>query len=72
LTPLDERWLPREFEVFLDRGDPSVYVGFGSSGEVDAAATTRLIVEALQIAGRLGVVLHCVGGLSPMARCPRE
>ena len=30
----------------------------------DADATTRLIVEALQIAGRLGVVLHGVGGLA--------
>jgi vancomycin aglycone glucosyltransferase len=39
LTPPDERSLPRELEVFLDRGDPPVYVGFGSTGEVDADAT---------------------------------
>src|ERR1700730_16648613 len=30
----------------------------------DADATTRLIVEALQISGRLGVLLHGVGGLA--------
>jgi len=64
LTPPDERSLPRELEIFLDRGDPPVYVGFGSTGEVDAGATTRLIVEALRIAGRRGVILHGVGGLA--------
>ena len=64
LTPPDERSLSRELEVFLDRGDPPVYVGFGSTGEVDASATTRLIVEALRIAGRRGVILHGVGGLA--------
>ena len=64
LTSPDERSLPRRLEVFLDRGDPPVYVGFGSTGEVDADATTRLIVEALRIAGRRGVILHGVGGLA--------
>jgi vancomycin aglycone glucosyltransferase len=63
LIPPDDRSLPRELEVFLERGDPPVYVGFGSTGEVDANATTRLIVEALRIAGRRGVILHGVGGL---------
>jgi vancomycin aglycone glucosyltransferase len=64
LTPSDERSLSRELEAFLDGGDPPVYVGFGSTGEVDADATTRLIVEALRIAGRRGVILHGVGGLA--------
>jgi len=52
MTPPDERSLSRALEAFLDGGDPPVYVGFGSTGEVDADTTTRLIVEALQIAGR--------------------
>jgi vancomycin aglycone glucosyltransferase len=67
LTLPDERSLPRELEAFLDDGDPPVYVGFGSTGEVDADATTRLIVEALRIGRRRGVILHGAGGL---ARCP--
>jgi UDP:flavonoid glycosyltransferase YjiC (YdhE family) len=64
LTLPDERSLSRELEAFLDGGDPPVYVGFGSIGEVNADATTRLIVEALQIAGRRGVISHGVGGLA--------
>jgi len=51
-TPPDERSLSRALEAFLDGGDPPVYVGFGSTGEVDADTTTRLSVESLQIAGR--------------------
>jgi UDP:flavonoid glycosyltransferase YjiC (YdhE family) len=64
LTLPDERSLSRELETFLGGGNPPVYVGFGSTGEVDADATTRLIVEALRIARRRGVILHGVGGLA--------
>jgi sterol 3beta-glucosyltransferase len=64
LTPPDDRSLSRELEAFLDGGDPPVYVGFGSTGEVDADVTTRLIVEALRIAGHRGVILHGAGGLA--------
>ena len=64
LTLSDDRSLSRELEAFIDGGDPPVYVGFGSTGEVDAGATTRLMVEALRIAGRRGVILHGVGGLA--------
>jgi len=64
LTLPDERSLPRELEDFLDGGSPPVYVGFGSTGEVDANATTRLIVDALRIAGRRGVISHGAGGLA--------
>ena len=64
MTPPDERSLSRALEAFLDGGDPPVYVGFGSTGEVDADTTTRLIVEAIQIAGHRGVILHGVGGLA--------
>jgi hypothetical protein len=52
LTLPDERSLSRGLEAFVDDGERPVYVGFGLTGEVNADATTRLIVEALRIAGR--------------------
>jgi vancomycin aglycone glucosyltransferase len=64
MTPPDERSLSCALEAFLDGGDAPVYVGFGSTGEVDADTTTRLIVEALRIGGCRGVILHGVGGLA--------
>jgi vancomycin aglycone glucosyltransferase len=64
LTLPEERSLSRELEAFLDGGGRPVYVGFGSTGEINADATTRLIIEALRIAGRRGVISHGAGGLA--------
>lgn len=54
---------PRELLEFLDRGPPPVYVGFGSMSSDDPAATTKLILEALQRAGRRGILLTGWGGM---------
>jgi hypothetical protein len=78
LTPSDEPPLSRELEAFVDGCDPPVYVGFGSTGEVDAGATTRLIVEALRIAGRPierqgrrkeRALQRCICGVVDVLRC---
>jgi UDP:flavonoid glycosyltransferase YjiC (YdhE family) len=41
---------------FLDRGDPPVYLGFGSMSSSDPAATVRMMVSALAEVGRRGVL----------------
>lgn len=48
---------------FLTAGPPPVYVGFGSVVRRDAAAVTALVGEALERAGRRGVLATGWGGL---------
>ena len=58
-------WTPSdELAAYLERGAPPVYVGFGSMPSQDAEAKTRLIVEALRLAGQRGVVATGWGGLA--------
>lgn len=54
---------PAELARFLDAGDPPVYVGFGSilAGR-DPAAITRLLVAALERAGRRGLLYRGAWG----------
>jgi sterol 3beta-glucosyltransferase len=65
-APDDASWTPPvELEAFLARGEPSIYVGFGSMGfGKDAAARGRLILDALDCAGVRAVVATGWGGLS--------
>jgi len=56
---------PAELLRFLDRGPAPVYLGFGSMLDQDADAVTRLIVEALALAGQRGILL---GGWSALGR----
>jgi len=46
LHSMHEAPLPAKLEGFLEEGPPPVYVGFGSMPDPDAAATTRLVLEA--------------------------
>lgn len=68
---LDERadWQPPvSLRRFLDAGPPPAYVGFGSMGGYDPAATTALVLEAL--GGRRAVVSAGWGGLNASALPP--
>lgn len=41
---------------FLDAGPAPVYIGFGSMSSSDPAATTRLMIDALQQTGQRGII----------------
>lgn len=58
---------PAELVDFLDRGQPPVYIGFGSMSGRDPAATTQTVVAALAAAGQRGVLLTGWGGLERAA-----
>lgn len=56
---LDESsdWQPsRELQAFLDAGPPPVYIGFGSMGIKDPAATTQMVLEAVRKSGTRAVI----------------
>ncbi|MFD2470648.1 glycosyltransferase [Amycolatopsis silviterrae] len=55
--------LPPGLAEFLDRGDPPVFVGFGSMSGTDPAATTRVVLEAVRRSGRRAVLGTGWGGL---------
>lgn len=58
-------WLPPyDLVTFLEHGAPPVYIGFGSMPSEDAAAKTKLILQALRFSGRRGVVATGWGGLA--------
>ncbi len=48
---------PAALKAFLDAGPAPVYIGFGSMPDAEARKTTQIIVEALRISGRRGVLL---------------
>ncbi|WP_105975922.1 glycosyltransferase [Streptomyces geranii] len=52
----DERPLPADLLAFLDRGEPPVYVGFGSMPMRGASDVGRVAVEAVRAQGRRVVV----------------
>lgn len=52
---------PRELASFLDAGPKPVYIGFGSMLDAEAARTTQIVLEALQMIGGRAI-LH--GGWS--------
>ena len=54
-----------ELVSFLGQGEAPVYVGFGSIGDpTQAVETTKLVVEALRLCGRRGILQTGWGGLS--------
>ena len=64
---------PAELLHFLQRGDPPVYVGFGSIGDPSAAEqTTRLVIQALQLAGQRGVLATGWNGMAQLDTLPQE
>lgn len=50
---------------FLDSGEPPVFVGFGSMPSPDPAATTSLVLEAVERAGVRAVIGRGWGALAP-------
>ncbi len=57
-------WQPSpELQTFLDAGDPPVYIGFGSMAGRHPEQTARLILDALALGGRRGLLLTGWGGL---------
>ena len=57
-------------ERFLEAGEPPVALGFGSMPDSDPMRTTRLFAEALEAAGRRGVILGGWAGLGNEALPP--
>ncbi|KAI1375834.1 hypothetical protein F4677DRAFT_445996 [Hypoxylon crocopeplum] len=54
---------PPDLVEFLSNGPPPIYVGFGSIVVDDPQALTRLIFEALRLAGVRGIVSKGWGGI---------
>lgn len=54
---------PAELANFLAVGPPPVYIGFGSMTNSDPAATTRLVIEAVQQSGQRAVLLSGWAGM---------
>ena len=54
---------PPDLLAFLDAGDPPIYIGFGSMAGRDPAGMAALVVEALALCGRRGLLLTGWGGL---------
>lgn len=61
-----EAWRPPpDLEAFLARGEPPIYVGFGSVFGRDPARLTRVVVEAVKSAGLRAIIARGWGGLEP-------
>lgn len=61
----EAQWEPSpDLLEFLSRGNPPVYVGFGSMGEAASAArTTEIVVQALKKSGQRGVLAKGWSGM---------
>ena len=60
----EEGWRPPPgLEDFFSSGEPPVCVGFGSMGVRSPEETTTLVLEALRLSGRRGVLLSGWGGI---------
>jgi len=57
---------PAGLEAFLDRGEPPVYVGFGSMGGRNPEHFAALVLEALAKSGQRGLLLTGWGGMNVM------
>lgn len=58
---------PQSLSDFLSAGPPPVYVGFGSMPAEDAERQTRIVIDALKLSGRRGVLATGWGGLKARA-----
>lgn len=61
---------PKELTEFLDAGEPPVYIGFGSIVVDDAAKFTKLIFDAVKMAGVRALVSKGWGGLGDEKNTP--
>jgi sterol 3beta-glucosyltransferase len=56
---------PAELVEFLSRGEPPVYIGFGSMTAHDPQSITDIVLKALKLSNQRGVLLNgwgCLGG----------
>jgi len=53
----------KELDDFLTSGDMPVYVGFGSMNSREPESATKLACQALERAGRRGILITGIGGL---------
>ena len=63
LLPKDDTPLPPKLESFLEAGPAPVYLGFGSMMGSDPAGTTRLLLDAIELAGCRAVLATGWAGL---------
>ena len=62
-----QEWHPSvELESFLDKGEPPVYVGFGSMAGRNPEHFARIVLEALAQSGQRGVIATGWGGINVM------
>lgn len=61
---------PDDLKKFLDDGEPPVYIGFGSIVVDDPDQFTKLIFEAVKIAGVRALVSKGWGGFGSNSDCP--
>jgi sterol 3beta-glucosyltransferase len=54
---------PRGLTDFLDSGPPPVFVSFGSMNNIDAERLTDIVLRALELTGRRGMLVTGWGGL---------
>ncbi|HUI93127.1 MAG TPA: glycosyltransferase [Chitinivibrionales bacterium] len=65
---LASAWTPPAGLVdFVNAGPPPVSIGFGSMNNSDPAAATKLVADALRLAGQRGILLSGWGGLATAA-----
>jgi sterol 3beta-glucosyltransferase len=70
---LDEPdWTPPEdLRDFLEKGQPPVYVGFGSVGDpTKAAQTSDIVIRALTFSGQRGILATGWSGMSKLDQIP--
>lgn len=67
-------WRPSdELQNFLEAGPPPIYVGFGSLGNPDkAASTTELVIEALRRSGQRGILATGWSGMTKLDTIPEN
>lgn len=58
---------PADLQAFLERGEPPVYIGFGSMAGRDPQRFAEIVPAALAESGRRGVLATGWGGLSALA-----
>ncbi|KAH7082174.1 hypothetical protein FB567DRAFT_99881 [Paraphoma chrysanthemicola] len=61
---------PDDLKAFLDKGDPPIYIGFGSIVVDDPDAFTKMIFEAVKTVGCRALVSKGWGGFGSNADCP--
>lgn len=63
---------PSDLKAFLDKGDPPVYIGFGSIVVDDPDSFTQLIFDAVKLVGCRALVSKGWGGFGSNSDCPEN